>query len=124
MWRTIRGFAASSGNEKSVEIGLEMSPGFQMLTRWGQMQIARRARMGLQLVRFRSWERENERQLIEHTSKHHPGGAMLILRTLAVEINLWNSQMVCGGPSVDSLLPRGNEKSVEIGLEMSPGSQK
>ena len=82
-----------------------MSPGFQMLIQRGPMQIARTPRMGLQLIRLRVLERENERQLIEHTPRYDPGGAIMTHRTLAVQINLSNSQMVCGGPSMKSLVP-------------------
>ena len=74
------------------------------------MQIARSAKMALQLIRFRALEREVERGLIEHTPKRDPGGAIMIVRTLAVEIHLWNSQMVCGGPLVKSLLPHETRK--------------
>ena len=82
-----------------------MSPRFQMLIHRGLMQIARTPRMGLQLIRLRALEREDERQLIEHTPKHDPGGAIMMDPTLAVRIHLTNSQMVCGRPSGKSLLP-------------------
>src|SRR5436190_16880517 len=78
-----------------------MSPGFQMLIHWALMQIAQAPRMGSQLVRLRLQEREIERQLIAHTPQHDPSGAMMKIRTLAVQRNLRNRQMVCGGPSVD-----------------------
>ena len=65
-----------------------MSPGFQMLILWALMQIARSARMGIQLVRLRALEREIERKLIEHTARHDPGGAIMIEPTLAVQIHL------------------------------------
>ena len=73
-----------------------MNPGFQMLIHWGLIQIVRAPRMGIQLVRLRSQEREVRRQLIEHTPQHDPGGAIMISRTLAVQIYLTNRQMVCG----------------------------
>ena len=82
-----------------------MSPGFQMLIRRGLMQIARTPRMGLQLIRLRAQEREIDRQVPGHTPKDDPGGAIVIVHTLAVQTNLANNQIVCGGPSVKSLLP-------------------
>src|SRR5438046_867886 len=87
-----------------------MSPGFETLIPRGKMRIARAPRVGHQLVRLRSLERKIELQLIEHTPKHDPGGAIMILHTLAVQTNLWNSEMVCGGPMVKSLFPGATRK--------------
>ena len=87
-----------------------MSPGFQMLILWGLMEIARSPRMSIQLVRLRALEREIDRQPIEHTPKHDPGGAIMIADTLAVQLNLSTSQMVCGRPLVKSLLPHETRK--------------
>ena len=61
-----------------------------MLIHRGLMQIAHSPRMGIQLVRLRSQEREVERQLIERTPRHDPGRAIMISRTLAVDINWTN----------------------------------
>src|SRR5213079_1853574 len=63
---------------------------------------------------------ENERKLIEHTPRYDPGGAIMTHRTLAVRIDLSNSQMVSGGPSMKSLVPCDMEI---LGKEMSPGFQ-
>src|SRR5437762_6720676 len=68
------------------------------------MPIARTPSMGLQPFPTRRSSDLNERQLIEDTPKYDPGGAITMHRTLAVRINLSNSEMVCGGPSVKSLL--------------------
>ena len=100
-----------------------MSPGFQMLILWALMQIARSVRMGIQLVRLRALEREIERKLIEHTPEHDPGGATMIQPTLAVQLHLWNNQMVGGGPSVKSLFPGATRKFLGNWPEMSPGFQ-
>src|SRR5437762_10169599 len=85
-------------SENSGKIGTEMSPGFQMLIPTGLMQIAGTVRMGLPLTLLRALERENERQLIEYTPKYDPGAAITCImhHTLAVRIDLSNSQMVCG----------------------------
>ena len=85
-------------HENFGETGLEMSPGFQMLIHWGLMQFAQAPRMGIQLVRLRSQEREIDRELLEHTPERDPGGVIMIGPTLAVQINLTNHQIVCRGP--------------------------
>ena len=70
-----------------------MSPGFQTLILWGLMQIARSARMGIQLVRLRALERDIVRHPSQHTPKHDPGSAIMIVHTLVVRLDLCNSQM-------------------------------
>src|SRR5881392_687066 len=99
--------------ENSRKIGREMNPGFQMLIHWGHVQIVRHPSMGLQLSRLRAQEREIQRQRIGHTPKHDPGRAIMTLPTLAVHLDLWNSRMVCGGPSVKSLYPEATRKFEE-----------
>src|SRR5437773_5588118 len=81
-----------------------MSPGFQMLIRRGLMQLARTPRLGIQLVRLRSQEREIVRQLIEHTPQDEPGRARMISRTHSMHVTMANTHMLCGRPSVKSLL--------------------
>src|SRR5438045_3839305 len=87
-----------------------MSPGFETLTPRGKTRIARAPRVGHQLVRLRSLESEIERQLIEHTPKHDPGCAIMILHTLAVRIDFSITEMVRGGPMVKSLFPGATRK--------------
>src|SRR5207244_13517266 len=99
MISTVHQFAFRKSSVKSLFPGatrkfwgnrLEMGSGFQMLIHWGLMQIARAPRMGIQLVRLRSQEREVERQLIERTPRHDPGRAIMISSPLAVEHNTTN----------------------------------
>src|SRR5881394_267033 len=95
---------------KFLGTGPEMSPGLQMLIHWGLMQIDRAPKITIQLARLRSQEREIEHQLIQHSIRHDPDGAIMISCTLAVHINLRNRQMVCGRASVKSLVPRHDTK--------------
>src|SRR5436190_12776273 len=73
---------------------------------------SRAPRMGIQLVRLRSQEREIDRELLEHTPERDPGGVIMNGHTLAVQINMLNSRMVRGGPPVKSLLPHTNTQNL------------
>src|SRR5437773_2657723 len=97
MWRRSDERRVGTASSKFCGTGPEMSPGFQMLIVWGLWENARAASTRTQLARLRSQEREIERQLIEHTPQHDPGCAIMIFRTLAVEINLRNRHTACGG---------------------------